>query len=148
MNIIPNRNDVLFPIEVTLNKFFDDFFNNKHSILSSAKANAGYPKLNYYQTDEKICMVFAVPGINKEDLEIEYNQDNTLTVRGKMNESYSESNANYFVRELRTSSFSRTVVLPGSSLDKPTAKLENGLLILEWTLAPPKPKAKQLIEIK
>jgi HSP20 family molecular chaperone IbpA len=51
-------------------------------ILNSAKSNTGYPKLNYYLDDKEIKLVLAVPGCTSEDLELSYNKDTTLTIKG------------------------------------------------------------------
>ena len=55
MQLLPNRDDYFFPIEATFNKFFDDFFHNKNTLLNVTKANSGYPKMNYYDDGEGHC---------------------------------------------------------------------------------------------
>lgn len=146
MSIIP-RDEFLFPLEQTFNKFFDDFFHNKHTLLNVTKANTGYPKLNYYDDGKEIRMVFSVPGVRKEDLDIEYNDDNTLTIRGRMSDDYVASDtAYYYCRELRQSAFSRTVALPEHS-KPPNASLKDGLLTLTFEMEPIKEKPKLKIKI-
>ena len=147
MSLIP-RDEFLFPLEQTFNKLFDDFFHNKNTLLNVTKANSGYPKMNYYDDGEVVRMVFSVPGVRKEDLDIEYNDDHTLTLHGKMSAEYIASDkAYYYCRELRQSSFSRTVTLPEHS-KPPTANLKDGILTLTFETEPIKEKPKLKIKIQ
>jgi HSP20 family molecular chaperone IbpA len=148
-HIQPNREEFLFPLEAVFHKFYDDFFNKTSPLANGVKANAGYPKMNYHTDNKKTYMVFAVPGVKKEDLQVEFNDDNTvLTVSGKMSSEYISGDSNiYWLREVRQSSFSRSVKCPRS--DKPpNATLKDGLLFLEWENEEYKPKEKKLIEIR
>ncbi len=147
MNILPHRDEFLFPLEAAFDKFFNDFFNQRNSLLSSAKANTGYPKINYYSNDKEIVLTLAVPGCNSEDLELSYNEDNTLTIKGRMSQEYhAPESAQFYARELRQSSFVRTISLP-ETRSPPNASLENGILTIKWELKPLKNKPKQLIQI-
>ena len=152
MQSLPNRDDYFFPIEVTFNKFFDDFFSNKNSLLNSTKANTNYPKLNYYSDGKTISMHIAVPGVTKENLEVEWHEDFTLTIRGKMSKEYSSpETSKFYLRELRTSSFSRNIACPGpeSGVNKPPSlSLKDGILAITWEIEPEKPKEKVLLTIK
>lgn len=149
MNIIPLRDDLFFPLEATFDKFFQDFFNSKSNI-NVAKANQGYPKVNVYDDGSHFKMVFSVPGLKENNIELEYRNDNTVTIRGKMAQSHSSPiDAKYYLRELRTSSFERILLLPDNVSGEPnSAELNDGLLTLTWTLNPKKNDSIKKILIK
>jgi HSP20 family protein len=70
--------------------------------------------LDVYATPEEAVVIAAVPGMSPENLEITYT-DNTLTLSGSV-PSWAESdqgqNATWYVRELWSGQFQRTVSLP------------------------------------
>ena len=70
--------------------------------------------LDVYATPEQAVVMAAVPGMNPQDLEITYNQ-NSLTLSGSVAgaaESEQGKNATWFLRELWSGQFQRTVTLP------------------------------------
>lgn len=140
MNVIPLREDLMFPLEATFDKFFQDFFNTKAN-LDTAKSNTSYPKINCYFHNSNFYLVFAVPGVTQEDLAVEYNSDqNSITVRGRTSDKYLlPDHGPYYsglvVREIRQSKFARSLSLPQGIEGEPEeANLEDGLLTLRWTL--------------
>jgi len=149
MNLIPLRNDYLFPLEQTFDKFFNDFFRDKSNI-NTVKGSGGYPKLNAYLENDAFKMVFSVPGVHQDDLEVEYNDDHTISVKGKMSSKYQSTTneSNYFVRELRQSYFQRVLTLPESIEGEPEASLSDGLLTLTWKIKKLEEKSKKRITIK
>lgn len=149
MNLVPLRDDLLFPLEQTFNKFFDEFFSHKGN-TNVAKANSLYPKINSYIDGDSYKLSFAVPGVQPDDLDVEYGHNKTVTVRGKAAKKYSSSNeGEYFIRELRMSSFERTVMLPENIEGKPQdAVLSDGILTLIWKLTPKESKDRIRISFK
>lgn len=149
MNLIPLRDDLFFPLEQVFDKFYQDFFHNKAAI-NTVKSNQTYPKMNVYLQDDSFIMKFAVPGLKEDDLDLEYKNDNTVTVRGKMSEEHSSSTqASYYIRELRQSTFERSLVLPEFVAGEPeSAVLSDGLLTLTWKLKPKKDDSIKKITIK
>jgi HSP20 family protein len=70
--------------------------------------------LDVYATPEEAVVIAAVPGMTPEHLEITYS-DNTLTLSGSMPsaaESEQGQNATWYLRELWSGQFQRTVTLP------------------------------------
>jgi len=149
MNLVPLRDDFLFPIEQTFNKFFEDFFNNK-SNLNVAKANSVYPKVNSYIDGDYYKLSFAVPGVSADDLEVDYSETHAVTVKGKTAKKYQTgTDSKFYVRELRLSSFERTVALPDMVDGEPEeAVLADGILTLAWKLTPTKNQTKIRIAVK
>lgn len=149
MNLVPYRDDLFFPLEQTFNKFFEDFFVNK-SNTNVAKANIGYPKINSYIDGEYYRMAFAVPGVTADDLEVDYGKNKTVTIKGKSSRKYqAASDAKYYMREVRLSSFERTVYLPDDIEGEPeNAVLSDGILTLSWPIPPIENKDRVRISVK
>ena len=145
--IVPLRDDLFFPLEQTFEKFYRDFFGDK-SNFNIAKSSSGYPTTNAYIDGEHFKMLFSVPGVSKDDLEIEID-GNTVTVKGKMSSKYcSAKESEYLVRELRQSFFTRTLSIPNRVVGEPEANLADGILTLTWETERAKEPPVKRIEIK
>ena len=70
-----------------------------------------FPALDVYQDKDNVVAELSVPGIdpNKVDLTIE---NDVLTVSGSSEEKQEVKREDYYRKEVRTGSFSRSVVLP------------------------------------
>lgn len=133
-NLIPRRDDLFFPIEQAFDSFFNDFF-SKSSPLSRVKGSAGYPKMNAWQKENQFGLTFAVPGMTADDLDVELDSNNTLTVRGKMSSEYSSpEGSSFLVKELRQTAFERSVVLPDYIDGDPKTSMKDGILSLTWNV--------------
>ncbi len=92
----------------------DSFVPARESGSGGNRAIARPVPLDVYATPEEAVVMAAVPGMNLRDLEITYNQ-NTLTLSGSVPsavESEQGKNATWFLRELWSGQFQRTVTLP------------------------------------
>ena len=121
-NFIKSVNDEIATI---LNRHFDNF----------------YPGYGYEEDSEKQMMPLEIrdkkgeydiraelPGVKKEDLDIDLN-DNYLTVRATKSQEKTEEDKAYSKSEFSYGEFSRTVYLPQEvDAEKIDAKLENGVL--------------------
>lgn len=80
----------------------------------------------------------SLPGINPEDVEITYN-NNTLTIKGEVQEEKESEDTQYHLRERRYGAFTRSITLPaGVESDKIEANYEAGVLTLRL------PKAEEM----
>jgi len=146
--MIPLRDEFYFPLEQTFNKFFDDFFNTRANV-NVAKSNLGYPKINTYFEDDTYKICFAVPGLTTDELEVEYGDNRIVTIFGKTAHKYQSATASYTTREIRLSSFERSVQLPEGVNGEPVnAVLADGILTLTWKLTPKDTKNKIRIQLK
>jgi HSP20 family molecular chaperone IbpA len=68
-SLIPRRDDFLFPLEQTFDKFFDDFFSSNN--LDRIKGSGGYPKMDVSLTEDAFLVQVAVPGSTSEDVKVE-----------------------------------------------------------------------------
>ena len=104
------------------------------------------PSTNLYEKDGKYHLTAELPGIKKDDISITIDA-NVLTVTGKKESEKEEKGKNYYVKESRYGSFSRSFRLPEQVDEtKVDAKLQDGVLTVS---IPVKADAKsRKIEIK
>ena len=140
-----SRDDLFWPFQDHFNRLFDELFNGRSAF---DRGKAGYPKMDIIEADGRLKVNVAVPGVKPEDVKVELLLDR-VRVSGKMEERYhSPEGAQEYVKELRTSHFSREVVLPEEVRgQEPSATIENGVLELAWSL-PDKAKEHLVKEIE
>lgn len=104
--------------------------------------------LDVIENDDEFVVKADVAGIDPEDIEITYT-DNNLSIKGEMIEEREEKEeeGRYHLRERRYGTFSRTISMPGSvDVDSIQAETENGVLKIHL---PKKEEVKpRRIEIK
>jgi HSP20 family protein len=92
-------------------------------------AAGGFPAVNLYAGQDGIAVVADLPGVDKDELEVQVHQD-TLTLRGTRPPATDRPEA-YHRRERRSGTFTRTLQLPYRiDPDRIEAQLENGVLRL------------------
>jgi HSP20 family protein len=92
-------------------------------------AAGGFPAVNVYASQDGIAVVAGLPGVEKDDLDIQAHRD-TLTLRGTRRPAAEQEQA-YHRRERRSGRFSRTLQLPYRiDPERIEAQLENGVLRL------------------
>lgn len=97
--------------------------------------------------DDKYCVCAEVPGIKKEDLNIEVHK-NSLKITAKKFEESKKNNAKFHKTELRYGDFSRTIYCPDDiDISKATAELKHGILHLNLPKVEEKNKNVKTIEI-
>ena len=139
-NFIRTVND---EISSLLNRHFDNYF----------------PDANYWEDVDKLSMPIEVadkgkefdiraelPGVKKEDLDIDIEKD-FLKINAKKFDETKEENQNYKHSEFSYGEYSRTIQLPEEiDIDKTEAKLEHGVLkIIAPKLLKEKEQSKKLI---
>lgn len=131
---LSTRDDFLFPIESQFNKIFDQFLSNG-PVRDSLKSSVGYPKMDVCEDENNLTIRIAVPGLKLDDIDVTLDNSSShtqLTISGKSNQVYSDTKAKFFVKELRSSSFKRTLTLPEYAKHDPEAFLQDGILTLKW----------------
>lgn len=127
--------------------------NDEISSLLNRHFDSYFPDTNYWEDAEKLSMPIEVadkdkefdikaelPGIKKEDLDIDI-EDNYLKINAKKMDETNEEDKNYKHSEFSYGEFSRIIQLPEEiDIDKTEAKLENGVLRI---VAPKKHKEKE-----
>ena len=80
------------------------------------------------ESDKALEVKAEVPGLTEDDIEVELS-DGMLTIKGKKRDDREEKKKDYYIRECRYGSFSRSFRIPDSVIeDDITADLEEGVL--------------------
>ena len=79
------------------------------------------------ETDNEYLVIAELPGVKKEDISLEYN-NNQLVISAKRDEFINEEKDNYIRRERHYGNFSRAFYVDNVNKDDILAKFENGEL--------------------
>ena len=121
----PNRglNRQLFPE-------FEDLFARFLEDPSTVTAQTWTPTSDIYETEDQVKIYLDLPGMNRENLDIQLTGNNTLTIRGERKFEEVEK-AKYHRVERFYGNFTRSFVLPQNvEADKISATFKDGVLEL------------------
>lgn len=100
--------------------------------------------VDIYEEKGNVVAKMGLPGVKPEDVDISL-EGNTLTVSGRRQEEKETKNKNYYNKEIRRGSFSRSSTLPKEvEANKAKATFEDGIL----TIIMPVEKGVQEKEVK
>lgn len=111
----------------------DDFLEDQSSSEDWAGEDEfeGQLAVDVYQTKDKVVVKAPIAGVTPEDLDIAISED-VVTIKGDRKEEREIQKDNYYVQECFWGSFSRSVILPTSTVaEKAQANLKNGVLTIE-----------------
>jgi HSP20 family protein len=116
--------DALFDLQKALEARLDSDW------LRSATGGGGaYPPINVFQQGDSLIAILEVPGVNKEDLEIQA-KENTIRISGRKTISYPDG-VSVHRRERLSGSFDRTITVPMQiDTDGIKAEYRDGVLAL------------------
>ncbi len=120
---------------------FSDFFSD-----AMTRSNSDWPKVDIEENEKEYVFNVDLPGIKKEDVNIELNGD-VLVISGEKKEEKSVEERKYHLKESFCGTFRRSFKMPDAiDSEKSEASFENGIL----TLKVPKSDASKTrkIEIK
>jgi HSP20 family protein len=123
----------LFPtVESKLiNNFFDDFITKDlfdWTDRNFAALGSNLPSVNLKETDSKIEVEMAAPGMKREDFKVEIDND-ILMISSEKEEEKEEKKENYIRREFNYQAFNRTFSLPDTiDENKIEANYKDGIL--------------------
>jgi HSP20 family protein len=104
------------------------------------------PAIDLYEKDGKYVVEAAIPGLRKDDIQIEIS-DNRLTLTARKLEEREEKNERYHYREVRRGGFARSIVFPQDiNADQVDAEYKDGMLRV--TVPMEKPVEAKKIAIK
>lgn len=158
-SLIPSRDSFFGPFEELFNECFDNVLEG-FSGLKSQKV--GFPRIDISVEDGKLLVEADVPGYNVEDLTVEILPDpdtkyclktsepnqRYLKIAGSIAHNDASKGRQYYVRELKRSSFERVIKLPEYVRGDPEASMKSGRLKLVWDVPELKAPEKKNIQIK
>ena len=108
-----------------INKFFKSLLDEADKL-----GRSDYPLLDISETADTLKIEIEVPGIEKEDINIEL-EGNSLVIEGTKNDPENSAKVNHICMERRFGFFRRTIVLPclGDSSNI-KASHNNGMIII------------------
>ena len=116
-------------ISSILNRNFDSFF-PEYIYNEEAECDKLAMPVELHEKDNEYCVKAELPGVKKEDLDIDIDK-NHITINAKKEEETSEDTKSYRKSEFRYGEFSRTVYFPQDiDTEKTSAKLEHGILTI------------------
>lgn len=141
MSLINWKENSLFP---TFDSLWDDFF-NRDFVNKSLELGTTIPAVNTKETDESYLLELAIPGMQKEDFNVDLD-NHTLTISSEKSEDKEEKDGEKVRRrEFSYSSFKRSFQIPENIKEEDiSAEYTDGLLKL--TL--PKTEPTQVAESK
>ena len=100
-----------------------------------------------FEDDKRVVVRLEIPGVDKNDLDIEV-QGDTLTVRGEKRFEREDSQGRYRVMQCAYGSFRRTVPLPTKvAADQAKASYKNGVLRIELPKTEPDQPRRMNIQV-
>jgi HSP20 family protein len=116
----------------TMNRFFDDEFFRGFG-LAPVRGEDGWQALalDVSESDDSLKIQASLPGLNPDDVDISIH-DGVLTIKGEtQEETETEEEGKYYLRERRHGAFQRAIRLPVEvNADAAEAVFENGILTL------------------
>ncbi|WP_294196672.1 Hsp20/alpha crystallin family protein [uncultured Clostridium sp.] len=112
---------------LSINDMFNDFFND--DMLSEFNSSGSF-KTDIKENPEGYVVHAELPGVNKEDINIDYN-NNYLTISAIKNNEFEEKKDNYIRRERSYGSVSRGFYINNIDKNSIKAKFDNGVLSVE-----------------
>ena len=129
-------------LEQEINKLFNEFIPAQRT--ENIAVAPIIPKVDVYETEDKVIVEAEVPGVKKEDIDIKI-KDNNVVIRGEVKREEEKHDKNFFRTERFYGKFERVIPLFVEVKPEETkAKIENGILRLEI----PKATAEKEISIK
>jgi HSP20 family protein len=113
------------------NSFIDAFFGKDFFGFPSLEKNIlkTTPAVNVKETENEFVVEIAIPGIKKEDVKVELNE-NVLSISSELKKEENKSNDKYTRKEFSYSTFKRSFTIDEDAIDADNveAKFENGIL--------------------
>ncbi len=132
-------------INSLLNRHFDSYFPEAAYWEDSDKFSI---PVEITDKGKNYCVCAELPGINKEDLDIDIDS-NYLTINAEKHEEKNVDENTYKKSEFRYGSYSRTVYFPEEiDIDKTEAKMEHGILKIEAQKKHMEKESHRKLEIK
>ncbi|MGN0033287.1 MAG: Hsp20/alpha crystallin family protein [Candidatus Limimorpha sp.] len=132
--------------------FFPTLFNDLFENFNYGMPSSTAPQMNIIETEDDFKIEMSVPGLTKEDLSLNIDEDKNLVIQMVKKSKVEETNKKqqYLRREFTTAHFKEMLSLPDNvKCEEISAKVENGILNIILPKIKPEEKKKltQTIEI-
>ena len=119
------------PISEQENVLQDDFLDTPVEGEEDWMAEAeGQLAVDVYQTKENVVIKAPIAGVTPDKIDIEVAED-VVTIRGERKDEAEVDREHYYVQECYWGAFSRSVILPTSTIaEKAAAALKDGVLTI------------------
>ena len=108
----------------SLTDLFDNFFNDD---FTAAFNGSNDIKADVRETNEAYLVEAELPGVNKEDLRLDYD-NNYLTISAMKNETFEDRQDNYLRQERHYGQIARSFYFDNVNKNKIQARFQNGVL--------------------
>ena len=108
----------------SLTDLFDNFFNDD---FTAAFNGSNDIKADVRETNEAYLVEAELPGVNKEDLRLDYD-NNYLTISAMKNETFEDRQDNYLRQERHYGQIARSFYFDNVDKNKIQARFQNGVL--------------------
>jgi HSP20 family protein len=137
----------LFSLHDRINRLFENEF-QKDPEHRGGTFDSWYPAADIYETKDDYVFKLEVPGLRKEDVNVEFH-DSVLSIKGEKKEDKEIEKENYHRVESFSGAFSRSFTLPQNAApDKISASMKDGILELRIAKAEEKKPRPIPIDIK
>jgi len=132
-----------------MDRLFEDFRSEWENAFMNPRTSPAdavrQPLVDLADTGKEYVVKAELPGVNKDDLNIEVSE-NSIEISAESREEKKEEKKGYIRRERRYASFYRSIPLPEDVLpDKANAELKEGVLTVTLLkVSPPDKKTKKL----
>ncbi len=123
-DMIPFRRNDLSRRDDVFSPFFKNFFNDDF-FAEISNINKHF-NVDLKETDEKYLIEADLPGTKKEDISIDFHNNN-LIINAKREESTENKKEDYVRRERRYGEFRRSFYIDNADEDKINASFDNGV---------------------
>lgn len=116
--------------EILEDEFLDDDQPKNEEWINEEEFE-GQLAVDVYQTKDKIVVKAPIAGVKPDDIDVAISED-VVTIRGDRKDEFAVEKDNYYVQECFWGSFSRSVILPTSTVaEKAEASLKDGVLTIQ-----------------
>jgi HSP20 family protein len=123
----------------------DTFFGDQSADARDAE-NSFLPSVDVSETDKNIYVAAELPGMDPKEIELTLERD-VLTISGERKDERDEEEGEYFRRETRYGTFSRSIKLP-VEVDEKKIKADYVNGVLKVTLPKSNEKSKKVIKVE
>lgn len=130
-----------------LPSLFRDFMNDD---WFTGRTSGSVPALNVIENEKDYELEFAVPGLKKEELNLQVDNDGVMSISmvSKQEDNKTDNKRNYIRREFSYQRINQSYILPDDADHKNIkAKVENGVLTINIPKVPAESQAKAVKNI-